>query len=271
MNTVLAQLSSEVEDRCQSNGIVSLFLDFDGTLTPIAQDPATPRLDAKTSDVLRKIAMKPAFVTTIISGRAVEDLYSRVRVEGLIYAGNHGIEIFGRNLCFVEPVAAALREELAQLSEELTVKLGPISGILVEYKGATSSVHYRRVAEQEVALVQDVVRNALENHPAFRLGGGRKVLEIVPRTEWHKGTAALWINRHLGRQDVVSIYIGDDVTDEDAFRSLPDAITVKVGGCRIATRARYRVEGPEEVYQFLDWLSDFLLSPEVEDAFQKGA
>ena len=254
----LEQVVMEAERRCQPDKLVSIFLDFDGTLVPIEADPATPRLDAATYELLRLLTIKPSLVTTIISGRAVEDLYTRIRLEGLIYAGNHGLEIFGRNLCFVEPIAAALREKLAHLSEDLVLKLQPIAGALVEYKGLTTSVHYRNVAEDQIPLVQEAVRSTIGAVESFRVTAGRKVSEIVPRTEWHKGIAACWINRQLTRNgaEIESIYFGDDSTDENAFSSLNGAITVKVGGCS-ATRAHYHVEGPEEVQAFLDWLVHF--------------
>ena len=108
----LLKVVTEVEQRITSATRVSLFLDFDGTLVPIEANPALPRLDSETAKALQGLSSRDFLVTTIISGRAVEDLYARVRVQGLIYAGNHGLEIFGRNLLFVEPGATARRQEL---------------------------------------------------------------------------------------------------------------------------------------------------------------
>jgi trehalose 6-phosphate phosphatase len=256
MMSALTQITSEVEKRCRPGGLTALFLDYDGTLVPIAADPATPQLDPQTRNTLSLIAGKQSFATTIISGRAVEDLFTRIRIGGLIYAGNHGLEIFGRNLCFVEPTAAALREKLAHLSEDLARMLQAIPGAFVEYKGLTTSVHYRQVLDAQVATVQDTVHSAVAASGSFRANTGRKVVEIVPRTNWNKGAAARWITRRLGRDehDIVAIYFGDDATDEHAFSALTDAITVKVGGCQ-ASSARYHVPGPEAVHEFLQWLA----------------
>ena len=80
----LVQVISEIKDRVQAARRVSLFLDFDGTLVPIAADPAAPRLDPGTAETLKLIAAQDFVLTTIISGRAVEDLYSRIRLDGLI-------------------------------------------------------------------------------------------------------------------------------------------------------------------------------------------
>jgi trehalose 6-phosphate phosphatase len=253
----LEPILAEVENRCRPGIIVSVFLDFDGTLVPIATDPVTPQLDAATRETLERLATKPQFFTSIISGRAVEDLYTRIRIPTLTYAGNHGLEIFGRNLCFIEPTAVNARENLERLSEALATKLKPIEGALVDYKGLSVSVHYRQVLPEDVGAIQDAVHEAVAGAGNFRSNTGRKVIEIVPATNWNKGAAAKWINRHLGRDsnDIVSIYIGDDSTDEDAFSTLTDAITIKVGGC--PTRARYRVPGPDAVQEFLRWLADF--------------
>jgi trehalose-phosphatase len=87
----------------------------------------------------------------------------------------------------------------------------------------------------------------------FRLNLGRKVLEIVPRTAWHKGAATQWIISHLGADGLLPIYLGDDNSDEDAFAVLRDAVTVRVGG-PLASCANYGVPGPQEVHQFLQWL-----------------
>src|SRR5260370_23389090 len=106
---------SEMEERIKTADRISLFLDFDGTLVPIAADPASPRLEARAIETLRMLLGRESLVTTILSGRAVEDLFSRIRLQGFIYAGNHGLEIFGRDLRFVEPVAAARSKQLQQL------------------------------------------------------------------------------------------------------------------------------------------------------------
>jgi len=245
---------------------VSLFLDFDGTLAPIEADPASPRLDPHMATTLRLMAGLDSMVTTIISGRAVEDLYARVRVEGLIYAGNHGMEIFGRGLRFVAPDAAAAREPLGRLCEELAERLRTFDGAMVEFKGLTASVHFRRAAAADRENIENTVRAAVG--PAgglFRLNAGRKVWEIMPRSGWNKGTAVEWIDGHLrGRveEKALTIYLGDDSSDEDAFAAITDGITVKVGVAP-PTLAAHRLPDPAAVHEFLLWLA-------VRRAAQRG-
>jgi trehalose 6-phosphate phosphatase len=248
----LVQVVSEVKERINSAVCVSLFLDFDGTLVPIEADPGSPRLDPATAETLRLISDRDFLVTTIISGRAVEDLYTRIRLDGLIYAGNHGHEIFGRNLRFVEAIASSRSKELEQLCEQLAIQLRPIAGVIVEFKGLTASIHYRQAAESR-HRVEKAVRMAIASTGGlFRLNAGRKVFEIMPRTGWHKGAAVQWVNSHL-QGEVLSVYLGDDTTDEEAFRVLPDAITIKVGGA--VTCARYQLPNPTAVHEFLLWLA----------------
>ncbi len=249
--TPIAEIVDNIEARLSAVERISLFLDFDGTLVPIEPDPRSPRPDRVTVDILKKLASRKSLVTTIISGRAVEDLYSRIRVEGIIYAGNHGLEIFGRNLHFVEATAWNRRGELERLTEELSALLQSIEGALVENKGLTASVHYRQAPPESLSAIQEVVGTTVARYdPMFLASQGRKVLEIVPATNWNKGSAVQWINDQLGGQRVLSIYAGDDSTDERAFRTLPDAVTIKVGHLP-ETDARYRLPDPGALQELL--------------------
>ena len=201
------------------------------------------------------LAHQNSLVTTIISGRAIEDLYTRVRLEGLIYAGNHGLEIFGRQLRFVEPVASENRGTLARVCECLGADLQKIYGAMVECKGLTATVHYRNAAEADWEQIRQTVYATIARQGAlFRINPGRKIFDIVPRTNWHKGAAVQWINGRLGEGNILTVYLGDDTSDEDAFSVLPAAVTIKVGAQPI-TCARYRLPGPAAVHDFLAWLA----------------
>src|ERR1035437_1011570 len=260
MSRPLAQAISEIEKRLRSAGRLSLFLDFDGTLVPLGPDPSAIRLDPATRETLNRLSCKESIVTTVISGRAIDDLHMRVGVEGVVYAGNHGLQIFGRGMYFVEPTAAARSSELCRMSSALVEKLKPFMGAFVEFKGLTTAIHFRITPEENVQQISTVVRDTIATNPeCFQLKSGSKVLEIVPRTKWNKGAAVRWINRRLGDGEILSIYIGDDNTDEDAFRELPDSITVKVGD-PAGTLARYQAPDPDAVHDFLLRLTDCELS-----------
>lgn len=245
-----------IEERLKLAGWVSLFLDFDGTLSWLAPDPNQARLDERTRETLVRIVQRNRVTATVISGRAIEDLYTKIRLEGLIYAGNHGLEIFGPQFCFVEPLAVTHREDLGRLAEDLAQELAPIRGILVEFKGYTASIHYRRASDADIPKVEQAIRSAVAPARAWcSVKPGNKVFEIVPRTNWHKGMAVRLINNNLAANGkILSLYFGDDSTDEDAFRLLPDAITVKVGDSA-STSARYQLPDPDAVSGFLEWLA----------------
>jgi trehalose-phosphatase len=255
MLSYMVDLIVDVEERLRAAERLFLFLDFDGTLAPIQADFAAPRLDLGLAETLAVLAAQPSMVTTIISGRAVEDLFARVRLQGLIYAGNHGLEIFGRNIRFVEPLAAGRRDRLERLSNEIAVRLRPIAGTTVEFKGLTASVHYRQAAESDYAEVHESVRIAVGRESGmFRLIHGLKVIEILPRTNWHKGAATLWIINRLGGETASTVYLGDDAGDEEAFQVLPDAVTIKIGSAQ-PTHARSWLPHPGAVHEFLRWLA----------------
>jgi trehalose 6-phosphate phosphatase len=265
MLTDLADIIGDIQERFQVAERTFLFLDFDGTLAPIEADFAAPKLDPGVGETLALLASQPSLVTTIISGRAVEDLFSRIRLEGLIYAGNYGLEIFGRSLRFVDPLAAGRRMRLERLSNEIAARLLPIAGAVVEFKGLTASVHYRQAAESDYAEIQESVRAAAaRNGGLFRLLYGLKAIEILPGTNWHKGAAALWILNRLRGERALTIYVGDDAADEEAFQVLPDAITIKVGDGQ-PTHAGYRLPHPAAVHEFLRWLAA-LTAPRAQRA-----
>jgi trehalose 6-phosphate phosphatase len=244
----------EVQEHVAAAQNISLFLDFDGTLAPIVDDPAEVWLDPSTRSALAELSGKNDIVTTIISGRAIYDLRMRVNLPDLIYAGNRGLEISGRRLEFVEPVAASQSGQLLEITDLLAAGLHSIPGVWVEFKGLTTTVHYRRAADADVPVIERAVRAAVTPFPnLFQVDPGKKALDIVPRTGWHKGCAVSWILGRLGLWDSLCIYFGDDGTDEDAFGTLSRALTVKVGADS-ESRAKYHVESPTEVREFLQWL-----------------
>lgn len=249
--------------RLRGTPLVLLFLDFDGTLTPLVDSPEMADLPPEMRKVLQTLIDRKRAFLTLISGRQLADVQARGRLPGLIYVGNHGLEIQGPGLSFIEPNAAACRGTLNELAAELARKLQAVAGAFVEDKGLTLSVHYRQVAPEEGETVRQIVHATLANasYP-FVLTMGHKIFNIRPRVAWDKGTAVRWIIGQLGKPNALPIYIGDDVTDEDAFAALREGVTVKVGNSG-KTAARYQVADPAEVQRFLEWLAD-VLAADVE-------
>jgi trehalose 6-phosphate phosphatase len=246
---------AEVREQVQDAGYLSVFLDFDGTVARIVDEPGDAQLEPEMKATLEALAGREDTLLVFISGRSMDDLRHRIEIPDVVYVGNHGLEIGGVGLSFVEPFAVAKREMLKRLVDGLTASLRHIPGARVEDKKLTATVHYRQAAPREERAIANIVHAALTHHSSiFQLNAGKKVFEIVPRTKWHKGAAVCWINARLARPGAASIYIGDDRTDEDAFLLLPGEITIRVGHGE-ATAARYHVEDPGQVRVFLDWLS----------------
>lgn len=259
MSQHLLDCLADIEQRVRSEDRIIVLLDFDGTLTPIIEDPFLAHMSGETREVLKTLHRSGKVTVGIISGRCCADVESRVGIEGLIYAGNHGLEIRGASFAFHEPRAAALRGDLQTLYRAFMTSLHHIAGVLVENKGLTISVHYRQVSETDLREVEHNVRGVMARWGhLFRLTNGLKVFEIRPQVNWHKGAAVRWI-RNRTHSNALSMYIGDDVTDEDAFAALPDGITVQVGGLK-DTLAAFHVAGPTEVYGFLrhvcEWVKE---------------
>lgn len=160
---------------------------------------------------------------------------------------------------FVEPRAAQRIKALGELSRHLRTRLRHVEGVEVENKVLSASVHFRRVAEAEQEVVQENVLTAvgaLGN--LFDVTIGNKVCEIRPHTKWNKGMAVRWILEHAKLTDALAIYIGDDLTDEDAFGTVAGGFPIRVGRSG-QTAARYHLPKQEAVQRFLAWLVDLHL------------
>lgn len=228
---------------------ILLLLDFDGTLAPIVERPELAKLPEETRSLLLALNVEPRVIVAIISGRSLADLRQHVGLE-TIYVGNHGLEIEGRGLTFQSPDISSARPVLAKFASELGGRITAIHGAFIENKGPTLSVHYRAVEDAQVPLVLNAVKSVYAQYARLlEVHHGKKVLEIGPRVGWNKGEAARWILKQFGQEGVLAVCAGDDRTDEDIFKALPDSISIKVG--EGATAARYRVRGPLELHGVL--------------------
>ena len=234
---------------------VCIFLDFDGTLTPIVERPEDAVLDPAMRQRLERVAAR--FRTAVISGRGLDDLVGRVGVEHIFYGASHGFELRhpgGETLAREEAEAAAA--EIGDLEQALAGELGAIDGIQLERKRFGLAVHYRRVAAGDEAAVEAAVEKVASGFPDLAIKSGKKVFEFVPDLDWDKGKALEWIleTAGLGPDTAYPIFLGDDVTDEDAFRAIDDwgcGIVVGLDGPR-DTHAYFILDDVEAVGRFLD-------------------
>jgi trehalose 6-phosphate phosphatase len=245
---------ASIESQLRAASRVLLFLDFDGTLAPIVEIPNQAVLLSETRVLLDRLSQNGHCSVIIVSGRALSDIRARVGLAKLTYAGNHGLEICGDGVYFVEPDAVQRIKVLGELSRRLRERLRHIPGVEIENKVLTTSVHFRRVQRGSLDEVRKNVHAELASSAEiFRVTQGLQVLEIRPRVDWNKGAAVRWLQEVRATPQTLSFYIGDDRTDEDAFSALPQGITVRVGHAK-GTAARYYLEGQSSVVHFLAWL-----------------
>lgn len=247
----LEEASQYWSDRIRSVPAIALFLDFDGSISPIAARPEHAAIDPETKHVIERLKELGCLQIAIISGRQLTDVRQRTGIDGLIYAGNHGLEIETDTVCLREPRAESLRLEVRRLVLRLQQLFSDVAGIEIEDKCIGVAVHYRQVHESLHEWVQRSVEESVSNCRAFRCIAGKKVIDVTPAIEWNKGHAVHWILERYSSASALPIYVGDDATDEDAFNALPgDALTIRVGW-HPETRARFWLPDVCSVRHFL--------------------
>jgi trehalose-phosphatase len=239
---------------------VAVFLDYDGTLTPIVSRPELAVLSDRNRDIVRALATR--CTVAIISGRDRPDVQKLVGLDGLVYAGSHGFDIAGPGGQSIQhEMGSGFAELLARIAKRLEQELEGIEGLLIEPKKSSVAVHYRLVAdEQSRQQIKRVVDGILADHSELRNKPGKMVWDIQPQIDWDKGKAVLWLLKalELDSSDVLPIYLGDDITDEDAFRALKGkGLGIFVGheaaeGGKRPTVADYVLKDPDEVGTFLE-------------------
>ncbi|KAL9231100.1 hypothetical protein vseg_006363 [Gypsophila vaccaria] len=253
---------------------IAIFLDYDGTLSPIVDDPDRAFMSDDMRNAVRNVA--EYFPTAIISGRSRDQVYKLVGLAELYYAGSHGMDIMGpdhkasdahsnstelqgKDVSLFQPAREFLPmiDEVFKILVEITKD---IKGAKAENHKFCTSVHYRNVNEKSWPIIAQRVHDVLKNYPRLRLTHGRKVLEIRPVIDWDKGKAVEFLLKSLdlsNRDDVLPIFIGDDRTDEDAFKVLRErkqGFGILVSPIPKETKAFYSLKDPSEVKQFLEAL-----------------
>lgn len=259
INEIPLLLTGELVNNIPGKKRLVLFLDFDGTLSPIVSKPDDAKLLPGMKEVLEKCALK--YDVALVSGRDTDDVMKRVGIEGLIYAGSHGFSIKGPGNLLMEHEKA---DEIVKLLGEIERRLedafsdGP-AGVQVERKKYAITVHYRNARADDVDGIKLKTGEVVSGITGVKREMGKKIVEIKPDIDWHKGKAVKWIMEQLGLWSdpgVLPLYIGDDSTDEDAFKVLKGkGVGVIVGSHEQPSIADYRLHSVEEVKQFLDLIA----------------
>ncbi|XP_075496411.1 putative trehalose-phosphate phosphatase 2 isoform X1 [Primulina tabacum] len=254
---------------------IVLFLDYDGTLSPIVNDPNHAFMTDRMRSAVREVARH--FPTAIISGRSREKVYDFVKLDEVYYAGSHGMDIVGpptntksyddkyqintlnekgNEFTIYQPAKEYL-PSIKKMLKELKRRTCDVPGAFVEDNRFCISVHYRHVLDEDYGMLEEIIQDVLSEYPCFHLTRGKKVVEIRPSIKWNKGDALVYLLDTLGFVDstnVLPIYIGDDRTDEDAFkvlRSREEGFPIIVSSVPRQTSASYSLLDPSEVLSFL--------------------
>ncbi|XP_047337936.1 probable trehalose-phosphate phosphatase F [Impatiens glandulifera] len=261
-----------IMDQAGSKKVV-IFLDYDGTLSPIVDDPDRAFISDNMRNAVRNVAKY--FLTAIISGRRRDKVHDLVGLSELYYAGSHGMDIMvpvndklpaeestnqqGREVNLFQPA----REFIPMIDEvfrTFVTNTKSIKGAKVENHKFCASIHYRNVDEKSWQVMAQCVYDILKEYPRLRLTHGRKVLEVRPAISWDKGKAVEFMLESLGcsqTDDVLALYIGDDKTDEDAFKILRErnlGYGILVSPNPKESSASFSLKDPSEVEQFLESL-----------------
>jgi len=237
-----------------------LFLDFDGTLVPIRDNPAQCFLSPKTKSQLEAISLSEKVSIAILSGRSLNDIKKRVNIQGIYYGGSHGLEISGPDLTYLHPDALRGKRVINRILKQIEKRICGIRGAVIEKKKFGFSLHYRSADKEEKALAKkifyEIISDSLD-HQTFSVLRGKKVLELVPGVKWDKGRAALLLLENQ-KKDFLPVYVGDDVTDETAFHALQaQGVTIRVGRSK-RTEAKYYLKGQWEMTNLLEYICNLI-------------
>ena len=256
----LREVEDAVLQRIAAAERVFCFLDYDGTLSPLAPTPDAATPLAGTAARLQALAALPGTQVALVSGRTIADLRRYLDVPGIYYVGVHGLQIqFPSGVTQLSEPAAVVRSILPVIKCQIERALADRPGILIEDKEMALACHYRLASRGDAAIARQTVATMVRSyqlHGVLTVTHGHEVVEIRPAFA-NKGTAVCQLLAAHGRS-ALAVHIGDDQTDEDAFALLPEgSITIRVGLASTRTAARYRIPEPDDVLRFLGAMTDY--------------
>jgi trehalose 6-phosphate phosphatase len=246
---------------------LAVFLDYDGVLTPIVDRPQDAVMSEGMREAVRALALRCS--VCVVSGRDRPVVQQLMGVNNLVVAGSHGFEIWSpQEGTIAHDAATGFEDLISEVRDRLHAEIESIPGAVVEPKRASVAVHYRLVDPERHAEVTAVVDELLaEYSERLKVTPGKLVYELQPKIDWHKGKAVLHLLRtlDLDTDDVVPVYLGDDITDEDAFRALAGrgvgVVVAHPDDPEVANRptaADFVLESTVEVEQFLNTLAQLV-------------
>ena len=241
-----------------------LITDFDGTISRTAPTPQQAKVSPLCHYYLSRLCNQLALVAAI-SGRPAVEVKNMIKIDGMVYIGNHGLERWTEGHSDFPKDVQGYSKVIKAVVEELTPLLS-IEGISIENKGITASIHYRLCREHQ--SVERRILTAIENSPqarSLRIIQERMAIDLLPPVKVNKGTATLDLIQGYNLQG--GIYLGDDLTDVDAFRAIHTAshglnfqglaigIISQEMPERLAKEVDFTLNGVSDVEHFLKWMS----------------
>lgn len=233
-----------------------LFLDFDGTLAPIAPYPDDAFLPDPHRVLLERLIARPRTRVAIVSGRHLDGLVKKIDLPGLDLIGNHGSEWRIDGVVGQDETAARARPAMARIAAVLAPQAAATPGVVLEQKGSSLSLHVRMASPSDAAALGALATSLAAAEPDVHLHGGHGVVEVRPKVGPNKGTAILaLLRRRYGdawAETCAAVFVGDDRTDEDGFLALGElGFSVRVGSPDVESAARYEAASVDDVVSLL--------------------
>jgi trehalose 6-phosphate phosphatase len=256
---------SEIESQVQEANAVWLGTDFDGTLTEHQPEPHLVSLDDSVRQTLDSLARRSSYSVAVVTGRSLQNIMQLVELDSIGYAGDHGYEIHTTHWQSQESLDEEAAAQLQYMNGVIISLIAYHTALQVDFKKYTMTMNFRHSSSEQRADSLRILTDAIVHCPRLKLRHLARGIEILPQHPTNKGTAALLLKERSVGRDALGVFIGDDLTDEDAFLALPDGITIHVG--ERETAARYRVDSPSQVADFLARLAKM---PDRRQALETG-
>ena len=253
-----------IEEKILNSHSIFLFLDYDGTLVPFKDKPTEVVTPEKIKKIIGQLIKNPKILIIIVTGRTLHDIQKLLNVKKLSFIALHGLHIKTSNgLQFSWKPANQARSLIKKIKKDMEKELHEKEGAFLEDKELTIVLHYRLLPANRIQIVQEKFEKIVCTHDknqVLEIINGTKIIEARPKG-WNKGTAIeMFLKKYTNKKNILSIYIGDDVTDEDAFQFIgKKGISIYVTNqSKRKTAAQYYVKNPDEVFIFLQSLCQIL-------------
>ncbi|KYK21116.1 hypothetical protein AYK25_03835 [Thermoplasmatales archaeon SM1-50] len=253
--------SDEIYKKILKSDVIFIFLDYDGTLVSFKDSPAKVITPERIKKVLRLLIQIQKIKVIIVTGRTLEDIKKLLHVKRLSFIALHGLYIDSpEGVQFQRKTAQKTRSLITVIKKNMHSILKEEKGAYLEDKGLTVVFHYRLLPKNRIRILRETFKTIVRDYDKKKILefiNGAKVIEARPKG-WNKGNAIeLFLSHFANTKKILPIYIGDDITDEDAFRTLAKkGITIHVTHeKKRKTAAHYWVKNPEEVAFFLESLA----------------